>query len=371
MSSVAKESRSPFLALLMPAAALLLGATLQMSGAGLKSFPPLDVGLDLLAVGLLVGAVIASAHHAENVAVAIGGPLGTLVLTLSVTSIEVVIITSMMLHDANNPTLARDSVYSVVMIVLTGLVGLCLLVGSLRFSHMEFQVRATSAFLSVLTALVTVIFVLPEYTFSAAPGYFSTGQLIFVSIASALLYFAFLFIQTVLQREDFESKSHEESPSHVARDKRRTMMSVLFLLGGLIAVSLLAEHVAASVEDALKYSSLPQPDAIVGALIASLILMPEGLAAVRAAAANDLQKALNIALGSTLATIGLTIPAVAAVSIYTGKSLQFGLEHQETSLMVLAIVLSIISFGNGRTNLLTGLVHLVTFAIFVLLLFLP
>lgn len=321
-----------------------------------------------LSIALVFATVFISLHHAEAIAHHVGEPYGTLVLTLAVTTIEVSIIVSMMLHGENNPTLARASVFSTVMIVCCGVVGLCLTFGGWRHHGQDIKRQGTSAFLAVLVALTVLTMVLPNYTLTTIPGTFSAGQLAFVSVLSVFLYGSFVFAQAVGQREDFMQELREASPdeSHVIPTSV-TIRHAVFLLISLTGIVLLTEQVAAGVEEGLRYFQIVQVDSIIGALIALVVLLPEAVSAIKASMANQLQRGLNIALGSACATIGLTIPAVAVASLITGRGLTLGLSSGDTVLLLLGLSVSIISFGTGRTTVLTGLTHLVVFFAYVLL----
>jgi Ca2+:H+ antiporter len=348
----------------MPIFALAAAIGARDTEAAMSGGP--RIALVLAAIGLLLVTVFIALHHAERVAARFGEPLGTLVLTLAVTVIEVSIIVSMMLHGANNPTLAREAVFAVVMIIGGGVVGLCLTVGALRFREQELKPQGTQAFLAVLIALSVLTLILPNAVGSARPGSYGTGQLAFVAITAALLYIAFLLMQTGRHRIDFlEEDSAGRTPAHAMPTRAGAALSGLLLLGGLLAVVLLAEIVAAGVEDGLAALRVSNPDRIVGALIACLVLLPETIGAIRAARANRLQRSLNIALGSALATIGLTIPAVSVVAIVTGFDLTLGLPQPDAVLLGLTLLLSVVSFGTGRTNMMIGLVHLVVFATYL------
>jgi Ca2+:H+ antiporter len=350
----------------LPLLSLLLIVVLIITGSALTGI------LALVAFVLLVATVFACVHNADVIAARVGEPLGTLVLTFAVTAIEVSIVASLMLNGSPNPTLAREAVSSVIMIVTTGIIGLCLLVGALRYRVQEFRIRGTSAYLAVLLTLSVLVLILPNFTKGAPTGFFSWTQLTFIGIASALLYGAFLFIQTVRNRVDFlHSPGSRAKPEHQRPTSGAALLSLLWLVLGVLAVAILAKKLAAIVEDTFSEEHLADPDAIVGAAVALLVLLPEAVSAIRSAIRNDLQTSLNVALGSALATIGLTIPAVAVISIVTGQPLVFGLDPRDGVLLVLALVLSVISFGTGRTNMLTGLVHLVVFATYILLLFEP
>ena len=368
----AAHARVPLAAMAFPVAALALIAALGLGAQWLTVAPSWVrmFGVPALAIAVLAGVVFAALHHGEIVAVRLGEPLGTLVMTIAVTTIEVAIIVSLMLNGENNPTLAREAVFSVVMIVCTGVVGLCLLAGALRHYEQDLRTRGTSSFLATLIALSVLTLVLPNYTITSKGPTFSAAQLAFVGVVSVLLYGSFLFMQTVRHRSDFldvlEGAEAHERPSNA-----QALVSLAWLIASLCGVVLLAKKVAAGFEDALAGAGLLRPDALVGAVIALLVLLPEALEALRAASHNRLQTSLNIALGAALATIGLMIPAVCVISLLTGRELALGLETRDSVLLFLTLGLSAISFGTGRTNLLTGLVHLVVFATYVLLLIVP
>lgn len=352
-----------------------IGLALVLNAIG---FEPYHAGvvntavLGLIAIGLVVSTVFIALHHAEAIAHRVGQPYGTLILTFAVTSLEVSIIVSMMLNGENNPTLARESVFSTVMIICGGVVGVCLTLGAWRHSVQDIKRQGTNAFLAVLIALTILTMVLPNYTLSGTAGAFSTVQLAFVSLVSVALYASFVHAQTVDPRGDFISDSAleiEERRHPASSVSLRTHFVFLFI--GLAGIILLTEQIAVGVEEGLRYYQIAQSDAIVGAMIALVVLMPEAMAAVRAALANDLQRGLNIALGSACATIGLTIPAVALASLITGRSLTLGLSTGDTVLLALALLISMVSFGTGRTTVLTGFTHLAVFLAYVLLIFSP
>ena len=353
-------------------ATLALAAGLQL-GLFSAEHPvlPVRIALALLAITLVFASVFAALRHAEIIAHRLGEPYGTLVLTFAVTVIEVSLIVAMMLHGDNNPTLARESVFSTVMIICGGVVGFCLTFGGLRHRRQELKRQGTNAYLAVLTALAVLTLVLPNYTLTAGHGAFSYVQLTFVSVLSVLLYGSFVYAQMGSHRDDFVEELTRPEPGKHRRSEGGITTNVLLLFVGLAGVVLLAEAIAVNVEDALAALNVKQTDAIAGAFIATLALMPEALAAFRASLNNELQRSLNIALGSTCATIGLTIPAVAAASMILGKDLTLGLSPGDTVLLLLVLGVSMISFGTGRTTFLTGLVHLVVFSAYVFLIFFP
>ncbi len=352
---------------LVPIACLALAIGIHIHGIPPRAVhPSIRILASVVAISVLLTTVFVVLQHAEALAVRLGQPYGTLLLTFAVTTVEVSIIVSMMLNGENNPTLARESVFSTVMIVCAGVVGLCLTLGAWQHRQQDLKRQGTSAFLSVLTALTVLTLVLPNFTLGKTPGTFSPLQLIFVSLCSVMLYASFVFSQTVRDRDDFLDDGIGSRETHSVLSDA-SWLNALLLLIGLFGIVLLAEQVAIGVEDGLEVLQVQRPDAIVGAFIATLVLLPEALSAVRAALNNELQRSLNIALGSALATIGLTIPAVGIASLITGRELTLGLPAGDSVLLGLVILISIHSFGTGRTTVLTGLVHLVVFIAFLLL----
>jgi Ca2+:H+ antiporter len=351
----------PALAVLLFTGATALGFTFTPSAAGL-------VFAGVLLV-ILFGTVFAAVYHAEVIAQRIGEPYGTLLLTLAVTVIEVALIATIMLGDTAVPTLARDTVFAVIMIVCNGLVGICILVGALRYREQDVQVTGSSLYLSVLIVLATITLIMPNYTLTTPGPLYSTAQLAFVSVVTVILYGVFLYTQTILHRGYFLGKGNDLHGGDAVISNRILALSVVLLLVALLAVVLLAKKFSLVVDFAT--ARVGAPPAFAGVLVALLILLPESVAAVGAARKNDLQKSINLALGSSLATIGLTIPAVAVVAYVLDKQLVLGLNAQEMVLLVLTFLLSMLTFVTGRTNILFGLVHLVVFAVFVFLVFVP
>jgi Ca2+:H+ antiporter len=349
------------LAVLLFAGATALGVSFAPSPAGLAFAAALLV--------ILFGTVFAAVHHAEVIAERIGEPYGTLLLTLAVTVIEVALIATIMLGDKPVPTLARDTVFAVVMIVCNGLVGICILAGGLRYREQDVQVTGSSLYLSVLIVLATITLIMPNYTLTTPGPVYSAGQLRFVSVATVLLYGVFLYTQTVRHRDYFISESAGFADDGTPTSNRMLGLSVVLLLVSLLGVVLLAKKFSLVVDFAT--ASIGAPPAFAGVLVALLILLPESVAAVAAARKNDLQKGINLALGSSVATIGLTIPAVTLAAYALDKQLILGVNEQDTVLLGLTFLVSMLTFGTGRTNILFGLVHLVVFAVFVFLVFVP
>jgi Ca2+:H+ antiporter len=312
----------------------------------------------------LMATVFAAVYHAEVVAHRLGEPFGSLVLALAVTVIEVALIVSMMITGAKDgAVLARDTVFAAVMIVCNGIVGLCLLVGGVRHREQGFQFQGAQAALSVLIVLTTLTLVLPNLTRTVTGPTFSSTQLIFAATVSLILYGSFLFVQTVRHRDYFLPAEGGEETHALPPPNRIAFFSAGLLLASLVLVVALAKALTPTLESGI--DSVGAPRSVVGIVIAGLVLLPEGLACYRAAHANRLQTSMNLALGSVLATIGLTIPAVGAASLLLGSPLVLGLDAKDEFLLFLTLIVCILTIGTGRTTLLQGIVHLVLFAVFL------
>ena len=321
---------------------------------------------ELILVPALMASVLAAVYHAEVVAHRVGEPFGTLVLALAVTLIEVALIVSLMLSGGESTAgLARDTVFAAIMIILNGIVGICLLLGAGRHREQTFGLLGVSASLATLAAIVVLTLVLPNYT-STTPGpYYSSSQLIFIAVISLVLYGTFVLVQTVRHRDYFlpEAALADEDVHAPPPGNKMAWSSGVLLVICLGAVVLLAKSLAPTLESAVE--SMGAPKTLVGIIIAAVVLLPEGLAAVRAARANRLQTSMNLALGSALASIGLTIPAVAVVSLATGWTLSLGLDMKSTVLLLLSFLVATLSLGTGRTTVMQGTVHLVIFAVYL------
>ena len=352
-----------------PVLAVLLFTATEVPGLGI-GFTQTPGGLVFALVLLIIlfGTVFAAVHHAEVIAERIGEPFGTLLLTLSVTVIEVALIATIMLGENGVPTLARDTVFAVVMIVCNGLVGICILAGGLRYREQDFQVTGANIYLSVLIVLATITLILPNYTETTPGPIYSSSQLGFVSAITVVLYGVFLYTQTIRHRDYFIAAADEAGLDH-APVGRTLMISVILLLLSLLGVVMLAKKFSLVVDAGA--AAIGAPPAFAGVVVALLILLPEGFAALSAARKNDLQKSINLALGSSLATIGLTVPAVAIATYILGKRLVLGLETRDTMMLIMTFLVSLATFGTGRTNILFGLVHLVMFAVFMFLVLVP
>jgi Ca2+:H+ antiporter len=360
----------------MPGSAWIFPGLAVLLFAGVTAlhydFAPSPAGLVFAAVLLLIlfGTVFAAVHHAEVIAERIGEPYGTLLLTLSVTIIEVALIATIMIGEKDvETTLARDTVFAVVMIVCNGLVGICILVGGLRYREQDIQVSGSSLYLSVLTVLATITLIMPNYTATTPGPVYSWGQLVFDSVVTMLLYGVFLYTQTIRHRDYFVIDLGGASDKGAHASNRTILLSAVLLLVSLLAVVLLAKKFSLVVDAGT--ALIGAPPALAGIVVALLVLLPESVAAVGAARKNDLQKSINLALGSSLATIGLTIPAVALAAYVLDKRLVLGLPAIDIVLLVMTFLIGMLTFGTGRTNILFGLVHLVVFAVFVFLVFVP
>jgi len=324
---------------------------------------------------ILLAAVLWSAvsvvRHADCLAIKCGEPYGTLILTLSAISIEVMMISAAMLHGANNPTLARDMMFGVMMIALNGLVGLSLLLGGLRHHEQNYNLQGASAYLNAIMALAVLGLVLPNFTTSLSGPRFSTAQEIFLIVTSLSLYVIFLFIQAGRHRQYFKDAMAEPVArgDHSGSQVRSTRFHATMLFLYLIVVVILAEKFAIPLDNCIERFGMPQ--AFGGAIVAGLVLAPEAMSAFKAATRNQLQRSVNILHGSVLASIGLTIPAVLIIGMTTQRSVVLGIEGGNLPLLVLTLGASVVTFGSGKTNVLQGCVHLVLFAVFLLLIFCP
>jgi Ca2+:H+ antiporter len=358
----------PRSAWIFPAMAVLLFAV--ATGLGLNFTPSLGgLVFAVVLLAILFGTVFAAVHHAEVIAERIGEPYGTLLLTLAVTIIEVALIATIMLGDKPQPALARDTVFAVVMIVCNGLVGLCVFIGGLRYREQDFQVAGANLYLSVLFVLATITLIMPNYTLTAPGPIYSAAQLGFVDLVTLMLYGVFLYTQTIRHSDYFIKGGVGAATETSSLSNRMLVLSIALLLVSLLAVVLLAKKFSLVVD--VVTAMIGAPPAFAGVLVALLILLPEGVTAIAAARNNDLQKSINLALGSSLATIGLTIPAVGVATSVLDKELVLGLNSQGMVLLLLTFFLSMLTFGTGRTNILFGLVHMVVFAVYLFMVFVP
>lgn len=345
---------------------MVAGAVLLAAGFGSGGI------LVALIAAALAGSVFAAVHHAEMVAHRVGEPYGTLVLALAVTLIEVALIVSLMAAGGEEAAgLARDTVFAAVMIILNGIIGLCLLVGGVMHREQSFSLDGVSAALVALGTIAIMTMVFPNYTVTTPGPYYSPSQLALIAVVTLVIYGAFIFTQTIGHRQYFlQDDDVEESAQHTARPSNGiTALSAVFLLLCLVAVVLLAKKLAPSLEAAVL--RLGAPNALVGVIIAGIVLLPEGLAALRAARANRLQTSLNLALGSALASIGLTIPAVSFLSLYMDSRLRLGIDSKSTLLLMLSLFVAVLVLRTGRTIILHGIVLLTVFAVYLFMTVVP
>lgn len=332
---------------------------------------PLGLALGLLLSSTLFAAVVAAIHHAEVVAHRVGEPFGTLVLAVAVTVIEVALIVALMLAGGEGAnSLARDTVFAAVMIVCNGVVGLCLVMGGLRHGVLAYRVEGTSPALASLAALAGLALVLPSFTTTTPGPTYSGAQLAFAGITSLALYGVFVFVQTVRHRDYFLPVGADDEEIHAAPPPNWVAWSSLGLLMlSLVGVVGLAKALAPALDAGVAAAGLPQ--AVAGVVIALIVLLPETGAAVRAARGNRMQSSLNLALGSGLASIGLTIPVVAALSPWLPFALVLGLPPMQIVLLTLTLLIAALTLGSGRATVMQGAVHLVLFASFLFLTLVP
>jgi Ca2+:H+ antiporter len=316
--------------------------------------------------GVMAAAAFAVVRHSDCLAEIFGEPYGTLILTLAITVIEVMMIAAVMLAGPQESTLARDTMFAVIMIVFNGMAGLSLLAGGLRYHEQTYNLQGASSFLAVIVPLAVLGLVLPNFTSSPGPT-LSTLHQGFLMLVSLALYGVFLAIQTLRHRHFFVTEEIVETRNRAAMDLRPAAYHGFLLLAYIVPIVLLSKKIAVPIDHAV--SVLGAPAALVGFLVAALILAPESLAAVRAALANQLQRAINLLLGSVLASISLTIPAVLAIGLLTDRTVVLGLESVDVILLVLTLGMSTLTFGSGRTNILLGAVHLLLFFSYLILIF--
>jgi Ca2+:H+ antiporter len=313
---------------------------------------------------------ISVVRHADSVAIKCGEPYGTLILTLSAISIEVMMISAAMLHGKNNPTLARDMMFAVIMIALNGLIGLSLLLGGLRHHEQHYNLQGASAYLNTIMALSVLGLVLPNFTTSMSGPRFSTEQEIFLAVTSISLYAIFLLIQTMRHSEYFmDTRGAGHSSEHDAGAMHSISYHAVMLILYLVVVIVLAEKFAIPLDNSIEHFGMPQ--AFGGAIVAGLVLAPEALSAINAARKNQLQRSVNILHGSVLASIGLTIPAVLTIGMISKRMVILGIEGGNLPLLLLTLAVSVVTFTSGKTSVLQGCIHLLLFAVFLLLIFSP
>ncbi|MEO2169609.1 MAG: calcium:proton antiporter [bacterium] len=353
----------------LPMAAITLVLFTVFAGSW-EAAPVQNVTRSLLLFGwiflVLSWASFGVVRHAEGLAILLGEPIGTILLTLSVILIEVSMITAVTLTGEPNPTLARETMFSVVMIVLNALVGVSLIVGGLRHHSQAFSLRGAQAYLGTLFTLAGLGLVLPRFTTSTPDGSASPLLAGFLILMSLTVYCVFLAQQTLSHQSLFRM-SEDAGNDHGEHLVRSIGVHAGLLVATMLLIVLLSKHFAVFVEAGVTSASLPP--ALGGILVATIVLTPEALAAIRAAAANNIQRSINLCLGSGLATIGLTIPEVLAVSLVTGRTMELGLEVQDIVILAITMLVSVTTFTAPRTTYLQGCLHLVLFLGYLLLVF--
>jgi len=324
---------------------------------------------DIVAGILLTLCVLSAVHHAEVVAHKVGEPYGTIILALCITIIEVALIISLMVAGGEQAiTLARDTVFAAVMIILNGIIGICILIGGVKYYEQFFARTSATTYLVSIVSILVITLVLPNFTSSVNGPFYNDAQLIFVSIACLVIYGVFLMVQTVRHRSYFVI-TDENAAEHYVPNKTQAIVSFFFLVICLIIVVLMAKGLSGTIENMVQ--SIGAPKSLVGVIIAGVILLPEGLAAIRAARNNQIQSSLNLALGSALASIGLSIPAVSVVCIIYDIPLVLGLDKKDIILLSLSVFIVMLSLSRGKTNVLYGTVLLVNLAAYIFTVIVP
>jgi Ca2+:H+ antiporter len=365
LGELLKEETGLLIGLVTLACFLLLGKDwlTDMSGAILPTvfFCWLFVSMLWLSFGVV--------RHADCLAIKLGEPYGTLILTLSVISIEVVMITAVMLTGEQNPALGRDMMFAVLMIVLNGLIGISLLCGGLRHMEQVHNLQGANTFLIVLIPLAVLSLLLPNFTLATERGTYSFTQMMFGIFASVALYGTFLAIQTLRHQGYFmiPGGGPEDEHGHANLIIRSVIYHVLLLLATMLPIVLLSKSMAKIINYTV--AELAFPVAFGGVLIAILVLAPEGVAAIKSAISDKLQRSVNICLGSGLATIGLTVPAILLISLVTGKTIVLGLGQVDSVLLVTTLVVSMVTFSSNKTNIIHGVVHLILFIAYIVMIF--
>ena len=317
--------------------------------------------------GVVMGSALNVVRHADHVSQVVGEPYGTLVLTLSVTAIEVLSISAVMLHGENNPTLVRDTLFAIIMILLGGMVGVSLLAGGWRHREQHYNLQGANAYLSVIIPLALLTLSLPNFTVTTPGPTLSTPQQFFLVVMSLGLYAAFLAIQTGRHRGYFILDEDKEETAGPVKAKGPLAKHAVLLIVYILPVVFLAEQLAHPIDYLIE--TLKMPDALGGVIIAMLVATPEAIGATRAALVNSVQRSINIFLGSVLSTIGLTVPIMLVISYWTAHEVYLGLVSANNLLLAVTRVVSVVTFASGRTNILQGAVHVMLFAAFIMLIF--
>lgn len=330
-----------------------------------------SVTTNILGAMLLFGSVLAAVHHAEVIAHKVGEPYGTIILAICITILEVGLIVSFMLSGSEGAqTYARDTVFAAVMIILNGILGICIWVGSRKYKEQFFITKSATTYLVSLVAILVLTLILPNYTSSAKGPYYSEAQLVFISLACLTIYGSFLMFQTVRHRNYFVEETPDDDAHEAGKPSTmKTIQSLVLLVVCLAIVIFMAKGLSPVIEDFVE--NMGAPRALVGVIIAFVVLLPEGLAAIRAAQNNQIQSSINLSLGSALASVGLTIPAVSAVCIFYDIPFVLGLDMKSIILLSLSVFIVMLSLSRGKTNHLYGTVLLVNLAAYIFTVIVP
>ncbi|GEP10784.1 calcium:proton antiporter [Methylobacterium gnaphalii] len=341
---------------------------------GELSSPLWASGLFLWLFVVIIWSAFGVVHEAEDLAHRLGEPLGTLILTLSIVVIEVVLVSAVMLSAKDAPTLGRDTMFAVLMIVLNGVVGLGLLIGGLRHHQQRYNLKGAASFLSVIIPLTVIALIIPNFTTSTTNGSLTRFQAISFSIFTIALYGVFLLIQTNRHRSFFLEAGTEETETTADGHKgdasaKAVLIHTALLLANILPIVLLAKSLAKLLDHGI--AALGAPQALGGVLIAAIVFTPEGISALKAVSRNELQRAINLCLGAATSTVGLTVPAILAVGLVTHQTVILGLAPTEMTLLAVTLILSTLTFSGTRTTVLEGAVHLVLFFVYLTLIFSP
>ncbi|MBX9909641.1 MAG: calcium:proton antiporter [Beijerinckiaceae bacterium] len=325
-------------------------------------------------LGVILWAAFGVVHEAEELAHRLGEPYGTLILTLSIVIIEVALISAVMLGAKGAPTLGRDTMFAVLMIVLNGVVGIGLLIGGLRHFSQRYNLKGAGSYLSVIIPLTVIPLILPNFTTSTPDGTLTSGQSIAFSLFTLALYGAFLILQTGRHSAFFQEPESEMGAPDVAVAvhtgiSRSTATHVALLLANILPIVILAKSLATVLDFGI--ARLGAPVALGGILIAMVVFTPECIAALRAITANQLQRAINLCLGAAASTLGLTVPTVLAIGLISGQPVVLGLSATNMIILAMTLLLSTLTFTGARTTMLEGAVHLSVFFVFLVLVFSP
>jgi Ca2+:H+ antiporter len=347
---------------------LLFGDALRADSTG----PAVEAVVFIWLFLAILYSAMSVVRHAEHLAERLGEPLGTLILTLAVTAIEAASISAVMLHSRDQPTVMRDTIFAVIMIILNGMVGTSLLVGAWRHREQSYNLQGANVYFSMIVPLAVMSLIMPNYTLTTPGPTLSFYQQEFLGVMCIGLYAAFLAVQTGRHRGYFALEAEEDGHGHdlaggAAAPGGSTWHHALLLLAYMIPVVYLAEQFGEPIAHMIR--RLHAPAALGGIIIAALVATPEGIGAVRSALANKLQRSVNICLGSLLATIGITVPLMIVVAHLMGATIFLGLQGTSFVMLLLTLAVSILTFGSGRTNVLQGAVHLILFIAYVLLIF--